>query len=68
MYMVSVSSKNLEAVGYDELSKTLRIEFVNGTYDYYDVPKIVYQGLITSSSVNDYFMEYIRNKYRYSRI
>ena len=69
MYMMSVSSNRLEAVGYDEHLKLLQIQFVNGkTYEYYDVPKNIYVGLITASSANDYFIEYIKDVYRYSRI
>ena len=68
MYMISVSSKNLKYVGYDEPSKTLRIQFINGTYDYYNVPKNIYHGLITTSSHNDYFIEYVKGKFDYSRV
>ena len=68
MYMVSVSSKNLKEVGYDEITKILQIRFVNGTYEYYGVPKIHFNGLITASSPNKYFTEYIKNVYPYSKI
>lgn len=69
MYMVSVSSNRLDSVGYDERLKLLQIQFVNGSmYEYYDVPKSVYIGLITASSAGEYFHEYVEGTYHYSRI
>ncbi|QOV10908.1 KTSC domain-containing protein [Viridibacillus arvi] len=54
MNMIPVSSSNLAAVGYDAGSRTLRIRFHSGTYDYYGVPLSVYQGLMNSSSKGSY--------------
>ena len=69
MYMVSVSSSRIDSVGYDEHLKLLQIQFVNGAmYEYYDVPKDIYIGLITASSAGEYFHEYVRNVYRFSKI
>ena len=37
----SVASSNISAVGYDEQSETLEVEFLNGSiYQYYNVPEI----------------------------
>ncbi|BDG35239.1 KTSC domain-containing protein [Saccharococcus caldoxylosilyticus] len=41
MIMHPVVASNLRAVGYDPISQTLRIEFHNGTYEYYNVPEHV---------------------------
>lgn len=69
MFMMSVSSGNLDSAGYDECLKILHIQFNNGSlYEYYDVPKNIYLGLITASSAGKYFAEYIKGKYNYSRI
>lgn len=68
MRMYPVGSDNIEYAGYDEKLKILQIQFTNGTYEYYDVPKIVYQGLMSASSATEYLNEYIKGKYRYSRI
>jgi len=69
MYMISVSSNQLEAVGYDERLKLLHIQFVTGAlYEYYDVPKNIYIGLITAPSAGKYFHEYVKGVYRYSQI
>lgn len=69
MRMIIVGSDNLEEVGYDERLRLLHIQFSNGAlYEYYDVPKDIYIGLITASSASDYFHEYVKGHYRYSRI
>jgi hypothetical protein len=68
MFMTPVNSSNLVAVGYDSSSSTLRIEFHNGTYDYYDVPTNIYQGLLNSSSKGSYHASYIKDAYRYRRV
>lgn len=69
MYMISVSSKNIAEIGYDERLAILYIRFNNDrTYEYYDVPKLIFYGLKTASSVNDYFIEYIKGKYQYSEV
>lgn len=68
MRMISVGSHNLEEAGYDEKRHILHIQFRNGLYEYYDVPKNIYDGLITASSANKYFHEYIKGKYEFSRI
>ena len=69
MHMVSVSSNRLEAVGYDERLKLLQIQFFDGSmYEYYDVPKNIYIGLVTASSAGEYFHEYVKGVYRFSKI
>jgi hypothetical protein len=63
-----LSSSVIARVAYDEASHTLIIEFRSGTfYDYFDVPKNVYQELIDASSAGTYFAENIRDVYRYTR-
>lgn len=68
MTMVPVASSNLEAVGYDASSQTLRIRFHSGTYDYFGVPSHIHQGLMNASSKGSYHATYIKNSYRYSRV
>lgn len=68
MTMVPVASSNLEAVGYDASSQTLRIRFHSGTYDYFGVPSHIHQGLMSASSKGSYHATYIKNSYRYSRV
>jgi hypothetical protein len=64
-----VSSSNLKSVGYDQSSNTLEIEFHGGrVYQYYNVPKKIYQGLMAASSHGRYHHRRIKDSYRYSRI
>ena len=64
-----VSSSAIRSVGYDQASNVLEIEFPNGTvYQYYDVPKSVYQGLMNAESHGRYFHQHVRDKsYRYQK-
>lgn len=69
MEMISVSSSNVQAVGYDEDSSTLQVEFNNGaTYQYFDVPEHVFIGLRDAGSVGGYLAANIKGTYRYSKV
>lgn len=68
MKMVPVSSSNLVSVGYDESSMILRIQFNSGVYDYFGVPKSIFEGLLSASSKGKYHHAYIKNSFRYSRV
>lgn len=61
MEMIPVSSSNLNAVGYDYDTATLRIQFLNGgLYDYMGVPPEVYDELIAAISKGQYFDQTIK--------
>lgn len=68
--MISVTSSNLAAVGYDYDSATLRIQFLkSGTYDYYGVSSDVYEGLLAAGSKGQYFDANIKKGgYPYGRV
>lgn len=66
--MIPVVSSNLRAVGYDPTTQTLRIEFHNGTYDYYNVPASIHSGLMNAPSKGQFHHQYIKNNYNYRRI
>lgn len=70
MDYVSVSSSNVAAVGYDDLTNTLGVKFLNGSeYHYGGVPKEVYEGLLSASSVGSYFDQHVKKAgYGYSRV
>jgi hypothetical protein len=68
MTMQPVISSNLVSVGYEPSSQTLRIRFNNGTYDYFDVPSDIHNGLMNASSKGGYHAKYIKNKYRYKQL
>jgi hypothetical protein len=70
MDLVQVSSSNLYAIGYDPLSKTLRIKFRESghVYDYFNVPESKYIDLMNSSSKGSYFFKFIRDIYRTRKV
>ena len=64
-----VESSNLVSVGYDGDTATLEIEFKgNSVYQYFDVPDMVYRGLMQAGSKGGYFHGNIRDKYRYVKL
>ncbi len=68
MIMEPVVSSNLVAVGYDYTTKTLRIQFKSGVYDYYDVPASIYEGLMNASSLGKFHHAYIKNSFKYRKL
>jgi hypothetical protein len=63
-----VSSSNLRAVGYDEWSNTLEIEFRSGrVYVYFAVPYERYTGLMNAGSKGRYFHYNIKKVFNYRR-
>ena len=69
MEMIPVESSNIEAVGYDGDSSTLQVEFKNGgTYQYFDVPEHIFEGLRDADSVGRYLASVIKGSYRYSKV
>ncbi len=62
----TVKSSNLASIGYDESSKILEIEFLNGgIYQYLNVPLDVYEELMNAKSHGTYFSANIRNNTSY---
>ena len=65
-----VRSSALRSVGYDQEQQVLEIEFTNGAvYQYSNVPKSVYEGLMAAESHGRYFHQHVRDEsYRYQRM
>jgi len=64
-----VESSNLASVGYDADNKILEIEFNHGgIYQYFDVPKEVFEDLLKAPSHGKYFVHNIKDEYEYDRI
>ncbi len=69
MHRVSVVSSEMSSVGYDSPSGVLEIEFKSGAvYQYFLVPKKIYDGLRGAASKGSYFGRYIKDKFAYARI
>lgn len=64
MQLIPVRSSAVEAVGYDPLSRRLRIRFTGGReYDFCGVPESVYRGFIEAPSKGTYYNDYIKDRY-----
>lgn len=64
MKMVRVSSKAIQAVGYDEHSRRMKITFVHGsTYDFCRVPPDIFRRLLDSPSKGAFYNAHIKDRY-----
>ena len=67
--MVPVKSTNLAAVGYDDETGELVVEFQNGgTYAYEGVGRQQYEDMLASSSPGSYLHRWIKGTYRHRRV
>ena len=66
--MIPVDSSNLSSVGYDDYNHNLYIQFRQGEYVYYNVPRNVFQELMAAPSKGKYHAAHIKYSYRYDRI
>ena len=61
MEFINVSSTTLAAVGYDESAALLAVRFISGReYHYFGVPRDVYDGFFTATSIGHYFNNYVK--------
>jgi len=64
-----VVSSDIRSVGYDDQSQILEIEFHSGgIYQYYSVPRAVYEGLMNAPSHGKYFHAHVKAVFRYQRV
>lgn len=69
MIRTPVASSNLASVGYEADTRTLEVEFTDGSiYQYFEVPESVYSGLIRAASKGGYMHANVRDRYRYRRL
>lgn len=69
MEIVYVRSSHLQAVGYDPITATLEIRFIDGAiYRYADVPEAIHAGLMAAQSKGGYFDRHIKPRYRYRKV
>lgn len=70
MELKTVSSNNVDKVGYDEAKKVLGIVFTSApylVYEYQNVPKTVFTNLMKASSIGGYLHEHVKNKYPFRK-
>ena len=59
-----IVSSMISAAGYDEASKTLKVQFSGGaTYEYAGVPATEYQAFLSAPSAGKHFSANIKSKY-----
>tara|TARA_B100000965_G_scaffold215949_2_gene180601 strand:+ start:8188 stop:8400 length:213 start_codon:yes stop_codon:yes gene_type:complete len=69
MERTRVSSSNIRSIGYDAQNEVLEVEFVNGgIYQYFGVPKNIYERLMAASSKGRFLSTHIRDRYRTRKI
>jgi hypothetical protein len=69
MERIRVSSSNIKSIGYYEVDSILEIEFISGgIYQYFSVPKSVFEALMSARSHGSYFHAYVRDRYPTKKI
>lgn len=70
MNRIPVESSNLKSVGYDPESETLEIQFRanDRVYQYYEIPQVVFNGLMAMKDKGFYLKHVIGNAYDYKEI
>ena len=69
MKMIDVESSMIAAVGYDEDTQTLRVQFNSGDlYEYYEVEPKTFQELLEADSKGQYMRACIIDCYGYVKI
>lgn len=67
MNRTSVISSCIASVGYE--NSTLEIAFVDGDlYQYLNVLKYIYLGLMSATSKGQYFNNYIKDRYQMKKV
>lgn len=62
-------SSNIARFRYDERARVLTVEFKNGgTYDYYDVPQVVFAQMQSAPSKGQFLAQNVKGAYRYARV
>lgn len=69
MQRTAVQSSNVAEVGYDSSTLTLEVLFHSGAmYQYFDVPKAVYDALMQASSIGAFLNSEIKSSYRFAKL
>lgn len=65
---VPIASSNIATVGYDKKAHVLEIEFHYGAvYQYLEVPEKVFEDFMSSPAQGAYFMNEIKDKFKYQK-
>jgi hypothetical protein len=66
--MIRVESSSVRAIGYDDATQRLHIQYRTGThYIYYGVPRRVFDELLTAPSKGSFVNRQVKNVYRVAK-
>lgn len=66
--MIFVDSSNIEAVGYDDDSQELHVQFLGGgCYVYHQVPRQIFDEFINAPSKGSFLNREIKNVYQFTK-
>jgi len=69
MTRTAVESEMMSSVGYEESTAILEVEFRNGSvYQYLDVPRERYNGLLAAVSKGRFFNTCVRGAFLFTRV
>ena len=69
MDLIELHSSALKGYTWMPIEKRMYILFSGGNYyEYFDVPREIFIGLLNTSNVGDYFAQEIRDQFGYRRI
>jgi KTSC domain len=64
-----VKSTNIVSVGYDEVNRILEIEFkIHIIHHYFEVPLSQFIDLMKATNIDDFYSQYVQNKYHFDEI
>ena len=67
--MISVSSSNINAIGYDPDSMKLTVEFKSGgTYEYAGVDPAMYTQFLQAESIGKFFHANIKGQFDHQKV
>ena len=65
MEIFDVQSRAISSIGYDSMSQRMEVTFVqSGTYEYCNVPQIVFDSFYNSKSKGTHYSDYIKGRYQ----
>lgn len=69
MKMQSVTSSQVESVGYDAASKTLAVKFKNGgEYQYDGPPPELYDSMLKAESIGKFLGAHVKGKFTFRKV
>jgi hypothetical protein len=66
--MIYVDSSNVQAIGYDDATLDLHVQFVDGGYYvYHQVPRSIFDGLMGAPSKGSFLNREVRSIYQFTK-